>query len=627
MKNIYKVLSICFLVVLGACGDDKSSPSVITYSGDVEGLFTENRISSVNLYYDALVKTGLDSRLSEATERTFLVPDNNAMQSALQNGGFLTVAAADVDFLTELINDHTFSGIILEDDFAKGVLTSESGKQVYVSVADGISFNAKATIATANEYGSNGIVHVLSFPILDFPESNIATIVDDLANDATTPEFTTLNAALEATGLDATLGGSTEYTVFAPTDAAFTAVGLNAANIAGAFTNEELTEILLNHVIAGRFFTLDLSSGRTYTANGAAGTAKGLDIDVTTSSVSVEIDAGFTADSESVNTLATNGVIHIVDNVVFTEAFVYESLGDVVSVDDPSNVQGLFADFFAALEASSFDYDALLSSEDEYSVIVPLGYAGGNTQDELDAYIFEGAVSFADATGTRVTSIGDDQYFIGSTEAIDSDAIAVWGATGSVAVAGTCGGDACLQDASAYNGNVTLLGGTGLTPLPSMSTTSVVEAATDTLDYFTAALALLELDSLVDVTYLGVQNADFEAVLREALATGGVVDPDTIADADLIANIESADAATLTAVVDQHIVTSVFFSLDLVADVQLSNRAGQTLDIVSVTADGETEFGILVNDDGDISTISFVTTDVTGSNGAFHTLSSPLPEQ
>lgn len=640
MKKLKYIVAVAFLVILSACGDDKSSPSIIQYAGDASGLFTEGRISDVNLFYDAMVKTGLDSRLSAAQERTYLALNNAAMQSALQSGGFLTVSAADVDFLTTLIDNHTFSGILLEDDLVKQNLTSESGELVYVSA--GGTFNAQGTIVDGNNTAANGVVHVIGFPVLNFPSDDIAGIVDALANDATTPEFTILNAALAATGLDAALGGTTEYTVLAPTDAAFAAAGFaDFATLDAATTDEELTEILQNHVIAGRFLTIDLASGRTYTLNGGSGDAKGLDLTVEAGTVSSEISDGATSDSESVNTLATNGIIHIVDNVIFPEAYLYEALGGVVGVDDDNGISGFFATFFAALDASGFNYENLLSSEDEYSVIVPSAYAGGSTRAELDGYIFEGAVNFSDAIGTRVESIGEDQYFVGGADAIDSDAVAFYGEFGSVIVAGLCGDDACMQDESAYNGNITFLGGTGITPLPDMSVASVVDADVDgdSLKLYTGALRFLELDSLIDVTYLALEDSLLEQAYRDALDAGGVVDPSTIADEDydeLLANIDAADAATLAAVIDRHIITELFFGLDLVAGNSYSNRAGGTIEIVSVTVTGidevtmlpteETEFGILVNDDGDISTIFFNFGDVTGSNGVLHTLSEVIPE-
>ena len=71
------------------------------------------------------------------------------------------------------------------------------------------------------------------------------TIVDIAVNDG---RFTTLVAAVVAADLVEALSGG-EWTVFAPTDAAFAKLGLNADNIASAFSKAELTDILLYHVL------------------------------------------------------------------------------------------------------------------------------------------------------------------------------------------------------------------------------------------------------------------------------------------------------------------------------------------------------------------------------------------
>ena len=72
--------------------------------------------------------------------------------------------------------------------------------------------------------------------------------------------FTTLVAALKATGLDAVLADETRnFTVFAPTDAAFTALG----DISGLST-EELSDILLYHVVADA----EVDSTATISASG-----------------------------------------------------------------------------------------------------------------------------------------------------------------------------------------------------------------------------------------------------------------------------------------------------------------------------------------------------------------------
>ena len=67
------------------------------------------------------------------------------------------------------------------------------------------------------------------------------TIVDIAVEDG---RFDTLVAAVTATGLADALSGG-EWTVFAPTDDAFAKLGLNASNVAGAFSKAQLTDILL----------------------------------------------------------------------------------------------------------------------------------------------------------------------------------------------------------------------------------------------------------------------------------------------------------------------------------------------------------------------------------------------
>jgi len=75
-----------------------------------------------------------------------------------------------------------------------------------------------------------------------------ANIVDTAVSAGS---FTTLVAALEASGLDAVLADeSSTFTVFAPTDDAFAALGSGAIEALLADT-DALTNVLLGHVISG----------------------------------------------------------------------------------------------------------------------------------------------------------------------------------------------------------------------------------------------------------------------------------------------------------------------------------------------------------------------------------------
>lgn len=126
------------------------------------------------------------------------------------------------------------------------------------------------------------------------------------AVNAETGEFSTLIAAVVAAGLVDELSADGQRTVFAPTDAAFAAIGLNEDNI-GTVPVDDLTGILLYHVAGGRLTAADVLTEDALTmANG--GTAQ----------ISVNGGAAFINDAEIVTTdvEASNGIIHVIDAVL-----------------------------------------------------------------------------------------------------------------------------------------------------------------------------------------------------------------------------------------------------------------------------------------------------------------------
>ena len=133
-------------------------------------------------------------------------------------------------------------------------------------------------------------------------------------NIAMTAQATTIHtalvAALGAADLVSTLSGETEYTVFAPSDEAFAAAGIDLDTFD---TDEEiaaLADILLYHVVAGTTLSTDLAAGaNTVTA------ANGDELTITVSETGVAVGA-----DGAVVTLAdvpaSNGVIHVIDKVL-----------------------------------------------------------------------------------------------------------------------------------------------------------------------------------------------------------------------------------------------------------------------------------------------------------------------
>jgi uncharacterized surface protein with fasciclin (FAS1) repeats len=143
------------------------------------------------------------------------------------------------------------------------------------------------------------------------PKGN--TIVDvALATNAATGEFSILIAALQAAdpSVIRTLSGKGQFTVFAPTDAAFVSLlnelGLTAGQL---LSNKALvTQVLLYHVARGNRDSAEvLASSRIRTLQGG----------FLVQSSGVLTDArGRTSNIIAVDIKASNGVIHVIDRVV-----------------------------------------------------------------------------------------------------------------------------------------------------------------------------------------------------------------------------------------------------------------------------------------------------------------------
>ena len=154
-------------------------------------------------------------------------------------------------------------------------------------------------------YDMNGITYTPRTAVL--ATESIADIVG-------TSDMSLLKNALMAADLLSVLDDETqEYTVFAPTDAAF-----NRADLSGFGNEEDMRTLLLNHVLPGRFLALDfvelLGTGSTYSTAAAGGAP----LSLYRSGENLRIVNGdrtlvpiLTADR-----VASNGVIHIIDQVL-----------------------------------------------------------------------------------------------------------------------------------------------------------------------------------------------------------------------------------------------------------------------------------------------------------------------
>ncbi len=128
-------------------------------------------------------------------------------------------------------------------------------------------------------------------------------------------EFSTLVTALNKTGLTATLNGSGNFTVFAPTNQAFsTFLSANGFSSLDDVPVAVLKEILLNHVVNDELFSNELTTGYVKSlGKGSASSTNTLSLFINTTS-GVKINGVSNVTAADID--ASNGVIHKVDAVI-----------------------------------------------------------------------------------------------------------------------------------------------------------------------------------------------------------------------------------------------------------------------------------------------------------------------
>ncbi len=140
------------------------------------------------------------------------------------------------------------------------------------------------------------------------PASN--KITDKVVAD---PNFSLLEKAVVKAGLASTLSGAGPFTVFAPTDAAFTASGISSTTI-DALSADNLKKILLYHTVGAKVMAADVPAGpnaKVLTVNVPPFASDS--IFVTRKSSGVFING---IQVTAADVAADNGVIHVLGRVL-----------------------------------------------------------------------------------------------------------------------------------------------------------------------------------------------------------------------------------------------------------------------------------------------------------------------
>jgi uncharacterized surface protein with fasciclin (FAS1) repeats len=351
----------------------------------------------------AVLAAGLDDDLMGTGPFTVFAPVNSAFGAvdAYTLGALLE--AGNVDILTRVLGYHVIVGEeILAADLTDGAMrtTLEGGMLTFDLSTPGDPMVNGVSITDPDIRVENGVIHLVDEVIL--PEFNIVETA------ILTEGFSTLVAAVGAADLAGTLSAETgTFTVFAPTNAAFEALGGTVDLLLETANLPTLADVLTYHV-------LDFEAGSGALSDGLMVST------VETGEVTFTADAGSPsgfkingADITAVDIQTSNGVIHVIDAVltesmdIVQRAQVTEGTstlvaaviaGDLVSTlksDNSGNGWTVFAPTNDAFEALGMTVDNLLEMDNM-----------GILADVLTYHVLDGAVgSSALSDGLMVPTV------------------------------------------------------------------------------------------------------------------------------------------------------------------------------------------------------------------------------
>lgn len=267
MKNVFKIrilaLIALFAILTVSCDDNDKD---VVVDNTITGKASTN--ANLSILVQALVRADLATTLKGSGPYTVFAPTNQAFTTFLASKNYATINDVSKEALTQILLNHVVTGSVKSTDLttgyiktlAKGPASTTNTLSMYVDISSGVKLNGISTVTTANVMASNGVIHIVD-AVIDLP-----TIVTHAAANA---NFSTLATVLNRSGqpnFTTALSAIGPFTVFAPTNAAFTALDLELApgGIASV-SAANLTKVLQYHVLSGNVLAASLTEGQVIT--------------------------------------------------------------------------------------------------------------------------------------------------------------------------------------------------------------------------------------------------------------------------------------------------------------------------------------------------------------------------
>lgn len=315
---------------------------------------------------DLILFAEFDDELRFEDNITFFAPTNQAI-NALSVDVLNQLMSINTDFLLDVLNLHKHNNLATTSNFFNGrKLLMANGEEVTIEIINNEIFVNNAKIVFEDIVADNGIVHVID-AIIMIPEDlqNVYEIV------STTTNLSTLKKAVDAANLDDNLINENGITLFAPTDEAFENLPGGVLDELLVSTNGELSDLLLKHKHDEILLSTAFVNGeKILMANGEETT------------IIINSNGPFinNAKIELTDVIAENGVVHIIDAVLYTPPLMTTTIYDIVSEED--DLTFLDDAIVAAGLRSS------LTESDNLTLFAPTNAAFNNLPSELLTMFF-----------------------------------------------------------------------------------------------------------------------------------------------------------------------------------------------------------------------------------------------
>jgi len=350
--------------------------------------------------------------LSSPGNYTVFAPSNLSFQKLFDNFDVDATALGVLDnttgILSTILKYHVVQGVYESSDIVDGLeVTTLQGEDVILNFSDdsatGFAVN-NIEILAADVFADNGVVHVINGVLVPIelaveeeseaivPESNVTefeepsaevsdTVIDIAIGD---PDLTILVDLVVQTNLTEVLSASgSSYTIFAPSNDAFLGV-LDDVSDLSILDDETVTALLQYHVVEGLYPGSSITDGLELT------TLQGETISFNKTDDGIFVNQ---ASISATDVLASNGVVHIIDDVLFPAAVFQTADESSSQINSKATIVEIasgapdFSNLVSAILLADESIVKLLSSPGDFTVFAPTNFAFEKVLDNLDISI------------------------------------------------------------------------------------------------------------------------------------------------------------------------------------------------------------------------------------------------